>query len=146
MTFQYAAKLICGVSKEGPGLAHGTYETLINVHNPGKAEDFQYKLAVANEGADGKIYPFKGSKIEADGAQFYGCHMYPQDLDLAWPRTIIDGFFVIQSTQPLGCHCRVHDQRFGGRRCAGNCGRARVRADDQVAAAGLRPERSAPGQ
>ena len=36
MAFQYAAKFICGLHKSTHGLAHGTYQTDINVHNPGK--------------------------------------------------------------------------------------------------------------
>jgi hypothetical protein len=100
MPFQYAAKLICGISREGPGLAHGTYETLVNIHNPGKAQDFRYKLALAKEGADGTIYPFKETKIEADGAQLYGCRDIRRIYDLPGA-TLLDGFFVIESKQPL---------------------------------------------
>jgi hypothetical protein len=101
MAFQYAAKLICGVSNEGPGLANGIYETLINVHNPGRErQEFRYKLALAKEAADGKIYPFRPARIEPDGAQFYSCRDIRKLFEI--PGTaLIDGFFVIESGEPL---------------------------------------------
>lgn len=101
MAFQYAAKFICGVSKETTGLAHGIYETMVNIHNPGKeVQEIQYKLAVADEAKDGKIYPFKSGKIAADGAQFFACRAVRKIYDLVGT-TVIEGFFVIQSKQPL---------------------------------------------
>jgi hypothetical protein len=101
MAFQYAAKFICGLHKSTPGLAHGTYQTDINVHNPGKDVDsFQFKLAVAGEAADGTITPFKDARIKADGAQFFACETVHKIFGLP-PTQLIDGFFVIQSKLPL---------------------------------------------
>jgi hypothetical protein len=99
MPFQYAAKLICGVSKEGVGLTNGTYETLINIHNPGRTQEFKYKLAVAGEGKSGKIFPFKGTGIETDGAVFFACRTIRKIYGVS--DTLIDGFFVIESSTAL---------------------------------------------
>jgi|SRR5882757_5645455 hypothetical protein len=101
MAFQYAAKFICGVHKSTPGLAHGSYQTDINIHNPGKDIDsFQFKLAIAGEAADGTITPFKDGRIKADAAQFFGCETVHKIFAIP-PATLIDGFFVIQSKLPL---------------------------------------------
>jgi hypothetical protein len=101
--FPYAAKLICGRNREGPGLIHGAYETLVNIHNPGEAQYYKYKLALAKAGADGSIHDFdetKETKVGADGAQSYGCRDIRRIYKLP-DATLLDGFFVIESEKPL---------------------------------------------
>ena len=102
MTFQYAAKFICELHKNTPGLAHGTYQTDINVHNPNReVVSFQFKLAIAGEGpADGTITPFKPARIISDGAHFFACETVHKIFGLP-PTQLIDGFFVIQSERQL---------------------------------------------
>jgi hypothetical protein len=101
MAFQYAAKFICGVHKSTPGLAHGTYQTDVNIHNPGRdVLPFKYKLAQAGKASDGPISPFKDGRIGGDGAQFFGCETV-HDIFGIPAATLIVGFFVIQSEKPL---------------------------------------------
>lgn len=102
MSYEYAAKLICGTKREEGGFANGIYETLINIHNPYKEkQEFQYKLALAGEAKDGKIFmPFKSSTIAADGAQSFGCRTIRKIYDQVGP-SMIEGFFVIHSKFPL---------------------------------------------
>jgi hypothetical protein len=101
MAFQYAAKFICGVHKGTPGLAHGIYQTDINVHNPGKeVQPFQYKLAQAGKAVDGAITPLKDGRIGPDGAQSFACEIVHEIFGIP-AATLIDGFFVIQSKLPL---------------------------------------------
>jgi len=74
---------------------------MVNIHNPGKeGQEFQFKLAVAGETKDGKIFPFKPGQIEPDGAQFFACRTVRKIYNLVGT-AVIDGFFVIQSRQPL---------------------------------------------
>ena len=101
MPFQYAAKIICGANKTDGMIAHGIYETLVNVHNPNKeGQAFQHKVALADAATDGKIFTFIPVKIKADGAQFYGCKEFHKFTGTP-PNQFIDGFFVIESPQPL---------------------------------------------
>ena len=101
MAFQYAAKFICGLHKGTPGLAHGTYQTDVNIHNPGKdVLPFKFKLAIAGEASDGTITPLKDGKIAPDGAQFFACETVHKIFGIS-ATTLIDGFFVIQSEKPL---------------------------------------------
>ncbi|MEA2942123.1 MAG: hypothetical protein QOD09_2652 [Bradyrhizobium sp.] len=101
MPFQYATKVVCGLSKDSGRLAHGIYETLVNIHSPNKeAMPFRYKLALAAEMTDGTISPFRDGKIGPDGAQFFGCADLHKIFGVP-ATTFIDGFFVIESKQPL---------------------------------------------
>ena len=100
MAFQYAAKFICGVSEEFTPVANGRYATVINIHNPGKKTSYRFKLALADPGSDGKIYPFKDAAITDDGAHYYDCELVRKLYDL-FGLGFLDGFFVVESEQPL---------------------------------------------
>jgi len=96
MTFQYATKVVCGLNKDSGRIAHGIYETVVNVHNPNRdIIPFKYKLALAGEMTDGKISPFRDGRIGPDGAQFFGCADLHKFFDVP-AATFIDGFFVIE--------------------------------------------------
>ena len=98
MAFQYAAKFICGLSKdEGLPVARGRYSTVVNVHNPHKKDDvsFDYKLAVAGQGDNGNISDFKDVSIKPDGAIYFDCKVVRSTFDVGDP--LLDGFFVIES-------------------------------------------------
>jgi hypothetical protein len=96
MAFQYAAKFICGVSKdEGAPVAPGQYSTVVNVHNPHKDDvKFAYKLAVAGQGDNGNISDFRDIGIKPDGAIYFDCKFVRGTFDVGDP--LLDGFFVIQ--------------------------------------------------
>jgi hypothetical protein len=101
MAFQYAAKVICGINKDSGRIAHGIYETIINIHSPNKdGIAFRYKLALAGEMTDGTISPFRDGKIGPDGAQFFGCADLHKFFGVP-TATFIDGFFVIECKLPL---------------------------------------------
>jgi hypothetical protein len=100
MPFQYAAKLVCGVSKEFVPVANGHYATTINIHNPGKEAKFRYKLAVADPAKDGKIHPFRDGQIGPDGAQYFDCRVIRGIFNVGGS-ALLDGFFVIESEAPL---------------------------------------------
>jgi hypothetical protein len=101
MAFQYAAKIICGLNKSEGVIAHGVYETVVNIHNPYKETlTIKYKAAVAGDGGDGSISAFTSVKIKSDAAQFYGCKAFHKMSGVP-AATMIDGFFVIESPQPL---------------------------------------------
>jgi hypothetical protein len=101
MAFQYAAKVVCGVNKDSGRIAHGIYETVVNVHSPNnEVMPLRYKLAQAGEMNDGKISQFKDGKIGPDGAQFFGCADLHKLFDIP-TATFIDGFFVIECKLPL---------------------------------------------
>jgi hypothetical protein len=102
MPYEYAAKILCGVNKSSSGMiAHGTYETVVNIHNPYvEAQTIKFKVAVAGEAKDGTISSFGTTTIKSDAAQFYGCTEFHKISGVP-SGTIIDGFFVVQSPQPL---------------------------------------------
>jgi hypothetical protein len=96
MAFQYAAKFVCGINKDSGKLAHGIYETVVNIHSPNKeVMPFRYKFAVAGEMKDGTIRPFRDGKIGPDGAQFFSCADLHKIFDFP-TSDVIDGFFVIE--------------------------------------------------
>jgi hypothetical protein len=101
MTYQYAAKVVCGLNREAGRIAHGIYETVVNIHSPNKdVTGFRFKLAIAGEMRDGPILPFHDARIGPDGAQFFGCADLHRIFNIP-PATVIDGFFVIESKEPL---------------------------------------------
>ena len=101
MAFQYAAKFVCGTSKEFTPVANGQYETVVNVHNPGKKTKFRFKLAVAEPGKDGKIFPFHDAAIDEDAAQYYDCKVVRAVFGIGAVPALFEGFFVIQSETSL---------------------------------------------
>lgn|SRR5262245_61900856 len=101
MAFQYAAKVICGLNQKDGVLAVGTYDTVINIHNPNKEkQSFKFKLAQAGEAKDGAISAFKDGSVGPDGAQFFGCADIHKIFNIP-ATTLIDGFFVIESSKSL---------------------------------------------
>jgi hypothetical protein len=101
MAFQYAAKVVCGLNRSTGTLAHGQYQTVINVHSPNRdVTGFRYKLAQASKAEDGPISGFKEGRIKADGAQFFGCNEFHSIFNIP-AGAVIDGFFVIESKLPL---------------------------------------------
>jgi hypothetical protein len=99
--FQYSPKLMCGAIEERSTIVHvGSYETAINIHNPGSATvDIRYKVAVAGAQHDGVISPYIETAIGADGAQVYSCRYLRSLVKGVAP--LLDGFFVIESNSPL---------------------------------------------
>jgi hypothetical protein len=101
MAFQYAAKVICGINRESGKLAHGVYETVVNIHSPNRdVTGFRFKLALAGEMRDGVISPFRDARILPDAAQFFSCNDLHRLFNIP-AATVIDGFFVIESKEPL---------------------------------------------
>ena len=106
--YEYAAKLICGISKdpEDMRLARGLYATTINIHNPNheKATFFK-KLALTfppEEQRPGKIFPISTDVLGPDEALSVDCidikrRLFPNGL----PTPYIEGFVVIQSDSSL---------------------------------------------
>jgi hypothetical protein len=74
MVVQYAAKLLCGMSKR-PGVAPGRYFTAVNVHNPGRDSVlFRYKFALTRPNAQpGPITPWTGASLRSDQALEIEC-------------------------------------------------------------------------
>jgi hypothetical protein len=98
---QYAAKFICGTSEKFTPVANGQYTTVVNIHNPGRAkQNFKYKFAEARPGKDGKIFDFADDTIGPDGAQYFDCQLIRKKYGIPGP-AILDGFFVIESGEPL---------------------------------------------
>jgi hypothetical protein len=102
MPFQYAAKVICGLNKKEGMIAHGVYETVVNIHNPDReVQKIKFKVAVAGEAKDGTISGFTTDvPIKGDAAQFYGCTEFHKFSGVP-AATLIDGFFVIESPKSL---------------------------------------------
>ena len=96
--YQYASKLICAAGDSNVALP-GIYRAAVNIHNPGyESVDFRYKFATAEQARDGNISYFTDSKIGPDGAQYFNCENVQKIAGAAEP---IDGFFVIESREPL---------------------------------------------
>jgi hypothetical protein len=103
--FQYAVKLVCGeVVAATPGaaptvVAPGRYWTAINIHNPDKCKDanFRWKVAVAYPGEQGQITPFRRTRpLGPDGAIEIDC---PQVMQILQPQApaFVKGYVVIES-------------------------------------------------
>ena len=73
--FQYAAKFLCtanipGTSQTTTSLLPGSYQTVVNIHNPNKdTASLRMKIAVAG----GPISGFKKSKLAPDEAAKVDC-------------------------------------------------------------------------
>lgn len=73
--FQYAAKFLCtanipGTSQTTTSLLPGSYQTVVNIHNPNKeTAKLRMKIAVAG----GPISGFKRSALDPDGAAKVDC-------------------------------------------------------------------------
>jgi hypothetical protein len=100
VTFQYAAKVVCGTTTGG-ALAPGVYFTAINVHNPeDKAIRFEAKVAVASPGfKPGPVSKWHEAKLGADEALEIDC---PDIMKLARIKgKFLKGFLVIESESEL---------------------------------------------
>jgi hypothetical protein len=106
--FQYAVKLVCGEAVAGgPGaaptvVAPGRYWTAINIHNPDKCKDanFRWKVAVAYPGEQGIITAFQRTKpLRPDGAIEIDCPQVMQVLSqvLSPAPAFVKGYVVIES-------------------------------------------------
>jgi hypothetical protein len=99
---QYAAKFVCGNAGKGEAIGHdfaaGSYYTVINVHNPARlaAIEFRKKFAFAGpRESEGKISPWYGAALHADGAMRVDCGSIYAHLNIP-PGTFIDGFVVLE--------------------------------------------------
>lgn len=108
-TYQYAAKLICGLQREPDNmrLARGFYATAINVHNPQEETvTFSKKLALTfppEEQRPGKVMPIDTDELRADQALEVDCidirrKLFPNGFP---PPGYIKGFVIIQSDGKL---------------------------------------------
>jgi hypothetical protein len=100
VTFQYAAKVVCGTS-DGSVVAPGTYFTAVNVHNPLDARvRFRVKVAVALPGLrPGPVSPLRDVELGADEALEIDC---PDIRKLAGADDdFLKGFVVIETPTEL---------------------------------------------
>jgi hypothetical protein len=110
--YQYAAKVACSLllPHQDGTLAHGTYRTVINIHNPtDKKVTIAAKVALATQfGSDPGpfgVTPFKEAVLQPDGAVGVSCfdvagYFCPIDgvcVDFAF----LEGFLVVKSPVPL---------------------------------------------
>jgi hypothetical protein len=107
-TFEYAAKLICGIQKDPKDmrLARGFYATTINVHNPQReVQAFFKKLALTippGRQRPGKVIPITTDRLEPDQALAVDCDELRDRLfNGTLPAPFIEGFVVIQSKSSL---------------------------------------------
>jgi hypothetical protein len=103
VTFQYAAKFLCGRTDKGE-VAPGSYLTAINIHNPNEVlVRFRWKVAVALPiGQSGTITTFKEVSLIEDGAVEIDCEQIRRVVTSAWPPggappPFLKGFVVIES-------------------------------------------------
>ena len=100
VTFQYAAKVVCGRSA-GEVVAPGVYFTAVNVHNPeDKAIRFRAKVAIALPGLKpGPVSSFHDAALGPDEALEIDC---PDIHKLAKTREkFLKGFLVLESESEL---------------------------------------------
>jgi CARDB len=108
VTFEYAAKFICGIQREPEGtrLARGLYATTINVHNPNdKRARFFKKLALTYPpGAQkpGEVLRIGFDVLAPDQALAVDCEDIQRRLfPNGFPAPYIEGFIVIESPVSL---------------------------------------------
>lgn len=99
--FQYAAKFLCtanipGTSQTTTSLLPGSYQTVVNIHNPNKeTANLRMKIAVAG----GPISKFKKSKLTPDEAVKVDCSAIGSFG--IHPIHGVEGFLVIESDLSL---------------------------------------------
>ena len=99
--FQYAAKFLCtanipGTSQTTTSLLPGSYQTVVNLHNPNKeTASLRIKIAVAG----GPISKFKRSKLGPDEAAKVDCSAI-RDFGIHAIHGV-EGFLVIESDLSL---------------------------------------------
>lgn len=107
-SYEYAAKLVCGIQEDPKSLklVRGQYATAINIHNPNEsAIEFFKKLALTDPPGGqrpGKILKIGTDKLQPDQALETDCEdirrrLFPN----GFPRGFIKGFIVLQSKTPL---------------------------------------------
>jgi len=105
VTFQYAAKFVCGKS-EGKVVAPGVYFTAVNVHNPTYTTiSFRVKLAVAYPGLKpGPVSEFHDARLGPDEALEIDCpDIFNPEIfkHAATKADFLKGFIVIESEVEL---------------------------------------------
>jgi hypothetical protein len=76
--FQYAVKVLCGevnADTQGAPAAFGQYLTAVNLHNPEKCKDanFRLKLTIANEGREGRVSVYVPFHLSPDASVEIDC-------------------------------------------------------------------------
>ena len=100
-TFQYAAKFLCtsnipGTSQTTTSLLPGSYQTVVNLHNPNKeTARLRMKIAVAggpiSEFQKSKLDPDEAAKVDCSAIASFGIHAIHG----------VEGFLVIESNLSL---------------------------------------------
>jgi len=103
VTFQYAAKFLCGLS-DGREVVPGFYLTAINIHNPNEViVRFRWKVAVALPiGQSGTITQLVDARLVADGAVEIDCEQLREIVTAARPPEdppppFLKGFVVLEA-------------------------------------------------
>lgn len=99
--FQYAAKFLCIAAIPGTSSAHafllpGNYQTVINIHNPGKTL-VKYRRKLANAGG---ITEYKWTELKPDGVETITCENMNKIFDTVFIHGF-EGFLVIESPVSL---------------------------------------------
>lgn len=101
--FLYAAKFVCGKTSDKGILSPGTYETVINVHNPSPIKKTVYikrfSLALPGE-KPGKISEFFGGSLGPDESMSIECDNIYKHTGTA-SGSFIDGFALLYSPTEL---------------------------------------------
>jgi hypothetical protein len=101
--FQYAAKILCtanvpGTSQTTPSLLPGVYQTVVNIHNPGRqGARLRKKLAVTSPPA---ISKWLTQALDPDEATSVDCQEISQSYGIAFVHGA-EGFLVVESTHSL---------------------------------------------
>jgi hypothetical protein len=99
--FQYAVKFLCtanipGTSHTTTSLLPGTYETVVNIHNPNPA-DVVFRMKLASAGSDisgflrGELKPDQATKVDCSQVNKFDLHLIHG----------FEGFLVIESQRSL---------------------------------------------
>jgi hypothetical protein len=106
---QYAAKFLCTAnipftSQTTPSVLPGSYQTVVNIHNPqGQSVTFRKKLAVTVPPArqtPGEVSRFIEDRLAADQALSVDCEQIVSDFGISFIHGA-EGFLVIESPQSL---------------------------------------------
>lgn len=99
--YQYAAKFLCtanipGTSQTTTSLLPGSYQTVVNIHNPNKeTASLRMKIAVAggpiSKFKNSKLGPDEAAKVDCSAIRNFGIHAIHG----------VEGFLVIESNLSL---------------------------------------------
>src|SRR5436853_7924178 len=85
---EYAAKFVCGRGSDNGPVADGTYQTAINVHNPGGAVRISDKVTLATIGSPGEMTDLRTRmSLRYDEAVEFDCRWLRERLAAAGIRT-----------------------------------------------------------